>query len=118
MRIEINDKVNDLKISLKCIRKLNEKYKKESQSQGINLGLSIIYASLKTYDPEALLIMADCAQFDGDNLSKKDLEDWIETVDVGEWCDDFLELLETAPMTKKHIAIVKQDIERNIQAVK
>lgn len=118
MKIEINDKVNELKISLKCVRKLNEKYKKESNEQGFNMGLSIIYALLKIYDPEALLIMAECSQFEGDNLTKKDLEDWIETIDVGEWCDDFLEQLEQAPMTKKHIEIVNKDIARNVAQVK
>lgn len=113
MIIDVNGKDLELKFNLKFMRKLNENYKKESERVGINIGINLLYAALKVYDPMAVEDTIRYAKANND-VTNKEIEEWLNEADIEKLCDDFLKELETAPTTKGAVKIVKESIEQEL----
>lgn len=113
MIIDVNGKDLELKFNLKFMRKLNENYKKESERAGINIGINLLYAALRVYDPMAVEDTIRYAKVNND-VTKAEIEEWLDEADIEKLCDDFLKELETAPTTKGAVKIVKESIEHEL----
>lgn len=113
MIIDVNGKDLELKFNLKFMKKLNENYKKESERAGINIGINLLYAALRVYDPMAVVDTVRYAKVNND-VTNKEIEEWLDEADIEKLCDDFLKALETAPTTKGAVKIVKESIEHEL----
>lgn len=114
MIIDVNGKDLELKFNLKFMKKLNENYKKESERAGINIGINLLYAALRVYDPMAVEDTIRYAKVKDSGVTNEEIEEWLDEADIEELCDDFLKELETAPTTKGAVKIVKDSIEHEL----
>lgn len=115
MKIEVKDKVIELKFGLKFLRDLNQHYIKKGliEENGITSGLQLLYANLIIYDPFSLVTAIKCANYGPGEIKLKEseIEEYIESQDVERLCEDFLEQLNTQPVTKGQARLIKEAIE-------
>lgn len=110
MVIEIDGKDIELKFGLKFIHELDKEYFIVREGMKYGTGVQYIFSNLLMRNP---LILADII-VNASNVSKSKAEKFVEECeDIEALFDDFLERLETAPMTKLQIKAIKSSLAEN-----
>lgn len=115
---EINGKIYDFKFGVGFIREIDKtKIIKDENKQDSKVGLNYAIAGLMDCDFEKLI---DCLLFgnkfsEGEKLTKKDLEDWLESegVDPEEECKELLDFFERCKFTRKRMEDLKKMVDRS-----
>lgn len=116
MELKIGEKTYTMYFGLDFIAELDKRSKlRISQLEELNVGTGIAYAvtHLELYSPLVLLdIIAAATVTEKSKPSKVAIIEFVESSDIEELCDSFLEQLQTSPMTSPMLKQWRKQAEK------